>query len=183
VSDLPAEFALNDDEFEARLRDPTLITTHDEAIGILDEIDRSLAHIQTQIDAYAIESNGREMPPERQAWLRRAAYAGAMRRNERYRIIQRDKEIRGTKGLAQTPRKDPAIGIAKQQRLMVEADARKADKLAAHARQQVLIEDIAERRSAARMFIDVARERLTSNDFEAILNEAKRRRKESGGAT
>lgn len=165
--------ALPDDEFEARTRDPSLIATHDEAIVILDEIDEEIAHIQMQIDAYSIESNGREMPPDRQAWLRRAAYAGAMYRNERHRVMQRDKELRGTKSTAHISKKDPAIGLAKQQRLSLEAQAKREAAAAKREQHRIALEDIAERRSFARTFVRVAKERLPDAEFQAVSNEAK----------
>lgn len=173
--------ALDDNEFEARLRDPSLIATHEEAVAILEELDEEIAHIQMQIDAYSIESNGREMPPNRQAWLRRAAYAGAMQRNHRHRVIQRDKELRGTKYTAHTSQKDPTLGLAKQQRLSLEAQVKREAAAVKRERNRIALEDMAERRSFARTFVRSAKDLLTDNDFQAVSNMAKRRMTEENG--
>lgn len=160
---------LTDEEFEAKTADPSLIRTHEEAVAVLAELDEAIAHIQMQVDAYAVESNGREMPEDRQAWLRRASYACAMKRNHRHRVMQRDKEIRGTKGAATTARKDPAIGLAKQERLKIEANTRRIAKQAAHETALALVH-------IGRIFMLVAKDYLSPESYTAILAQAKKRR-------
>lgn len=120
----PAE--LTDEQITALIADPAKIETHEIALEIIGCLDAEIANIQVQIDAATIEANIRPLSAERQAWLRRASYAAAMRRQERHKVMQRDKEIRGTKGKAFTePKRNKEEGLLKQQRLMAEAEARR----------------------------------------------------------
>lgn len=129
---LAEQHDLTDDEITAFIADPATIPTHEIALEVIGCLDEEIANIQTQIDAAMIESNMRPLSEERQAWARRASYAAAMRRNERHRVMQRDKEIRGTKG--KPGQKDPnkaEAGKLKQERLKLEAETRRdAKKLA-----------------------------------------------------
>lgn len=121
---------LTDDQITALVDDPAKIETHEIALEVLAVLDAEIADIQSQVDAAIIEANARPLPPDRQAWLRRATYAGAMRRNERHKIFQRDKELRGTKNKGHTP-KDPLKAEAnkiKQERLREEATVRRKNK-------------------------------------------------------
>lgn len=117
---------LSEDAITALIADPALISSHEIALEVLDCLDCEIADIQTQIDAAQIESNAKPLSADRQAWLRRASYAAAMRRNERHRVMQRDKEIRGTKNAAQMkPRVDPEAQKLKQARLLAEQETRR----------------------------------------------------------
>lgn len=165
---------LDDEQFEARLRDPSLIATHEEAVMILEELDHDIAQIGMQIEAYSIEASTREMPEDRQAWLRRAAYAGAMKRNGRHRVIQRDRELRGTKNNG-TPPKDPALKLARKEAFILELSDRKLKREADVLRQRVALEAVADKRTLARMFQQVCKERLPDEQFQALLDEAKAR--------
>ncbi len=122
-----AEPELTDEQFQVMIDDPAHITSHDVALEVLGVLDGEIAEIQAQIDQAAVESITKPLSPERQAWLKRASYAAAMRRNERHRVMQRDKEIRGTKFHGGTP-KDPEVGRLKQARLLEEAQARRTAK-------------------------------------------------------
>lgn len=121
--------SLSEAEITALIADPTLIESHEIALEVLDCLDDEIANIQAQVDAAQIESNAKPLSPDRMRWLQRAAYAGAMRRNERHRVIQRDKELRGTK--ARNTPKDPdkaASNLIKQHRLATEAETRRETK-------------------------------------------------------
>lgn len=167
---------LTDDEITALIGDPANIESHEQALEIIETLDTEIANIQVQIDMLAIESNGRALPPERQNWLRRASYAAAMRRNERHRVMQRDKEIRGTKGRAQQEPKLPnEAKILKQQRLMEEAATRRAAKQADALRSQFALQDVAQRRrelaeqsSFNHHFVAEAKRRLPDETYEAL---------------
>lgn len=138
---------LTDDQITALIDDPAKIETHEQALTVLDCLDAEIANIQAQVDAAVIEANARPLASERQAWLRRATYAGAMRRNERHRVMQRDKELRGTKRPGIMPgSKTKEEKLAKQQRLLAEAEARKAAKQAEIERQKTQQMDLAQRR-------------------------------------
>ena len=117
--------SLTEEEITALIADPALISAHEIALEVLDCLDSEIANIQAQIDAAQIESNAKPLSADRQAWIRRASYAAAMRRNERHRVMQRDKELRGTKMLASLPRKDPEAQRIKQERLKMEAETRR----------------------------------------------------------
>lgn len=136
-----AATGLSDDEITALIADPAKIMSHETALEIIAVLDAEIANIQTQVDAATIEANVRPLTPERQAWLRRASYAGAMRRNERHRVYQRDKELRGTKGIGNMPPKDPhkaEANLLKQQRLADEAKTRRAKKELEREKQRTL---------------------------------------------
>jgi hypothetical protein len=174
--------ALDDDTIGRLLDDPALIETHEQAAELIDMLDREIANITAQIEA--AEMNRTASTERGQNWLRRATYARAMRINERIRVRQRDKEIRGTKGPAQTPpsglgREESAL---KQQRLMEEASARRAARAAdmerERTRQMELArakEELKASRAAAfeRRFVDAAKRLLPSETYRAIVDAAK----------
>lgn len=166
---------LDDEQFEARLKDPSIIATHEEAVAILEELDRNIAQIEMQIEAYSIEANSREMPEERQAWLRRAAYACAMKRNGRHRVMQRDRELRGTKNNGSTP-KDTSLKLARKEALILELSDRKLKREADVLRQRAALEAIADNRTLARVFQKICKEQLPDEQFQALLEAAKVRR-------
>jgi hypothetical protein len=129
VSELQAASDLTDDQITALISDPAKIETHEMALEVIGVLDAEIANIQTQIDAATIEANIRPLSSERQSWLKRASYAAAMRRNERHKVYQRDKELRGLKGRAFTePKHTKEEKALKQQRLLVEAETRRASK-------------------------------------------------------
>lgn len=138
---------LTDDEVTAFIADPAKITTHEIALEVIAVLDAEIASIQAKLDAAAIEHNGRPMAAERQDWVRRASYASAMKRNERFRVMQRDREIRMTKGPAMRAGKikDPEANRLKQSRLTEEALTRRADKQARAATEQTKQMEVAQR--------------------------------------
>lgn len=169
---------LSDDEFEARVRDPKLIETRDEAKSMLDELDEEIVRIQAQLDTYTTEAIIHAQTPERQAWFRRATYAAAMKRQERFKVYRREKELRGINLAGQKAKKDPTEGIAKQARLQAEAEASRAGKQAKVEAARTLQLEIGARKLFARKFMMVAKEMLTDEQFDAITDEAKRRGRE-----
>lgn len=125
-----SEPLLTDDEVTALIEDPAKITTHEIAMHVITVLDSEIASIQAQVDAAIIESNAKPLTEDRQAWLRRASYAGAIRKGQRHRVTQRDKEIRGTKNPANMePKVSKEEKLLKHQRLLEEAQARKAKSL------------------------------------------------------
>jgi len=119
-----------DDEVDRFIADPALIVTHETALEVLAVLDDEIASIQAQVDAAQIESNAKPMSHDRLQWLQRASYAAAMRRNERHKIMQRDKELRGTKNWGGNP-PDPTkkeANLLKQKRLADEVAIRRAAK-------------------------------------------------------
>lgn len=139
---------MTDDDVDRFIADPALITTHEQALEILETLDDEIASIQAQVDAAQIESNAKPLSPDRLAWVQRASYACAMRRNMRHRVMQRDKELRGTKNWGGKP-KDPdkkEANIIKQRRLADEVAIRKATKLADVLRLQNEREALAQQR-------------------------------------
>lgn len=117
---------LSENMITAFIADPARIPTHEIALEVLDCLDAEIADIHAQIEAARIESTVKPLSPDRQAWLRRACYAAAMRQNEHRRVMQRDKEIRGTKHAAQMkPRLDPEAQQMKQGRLLAEQETRR----------------------------------------------------------
>lgn len=171
---------LTDEDITAFIADPATIQTHEQALQIIEVLDAEIAEIQAQVDAAAIESNARPLSPDRQGWLRRASYAAAMRRGHRHRVMQRDKEIRHVKGAAQQqPKRSPEERLAKQTRLLAEAEARRTAKLAEAAKIRLALEDVAQRRrelkamaSFERAFIVEAEAMLSADVFAAIKEAA-----------
>ena len=130
--------ALTDDDVDRFIVDPALILTHEHALEVLAVLDDEIASIQAQIDAAQIESNAKPLAPDRLRWVRRASYAAAMRRNDRHKIYQRDKELRGTKNFGGNPpdHTKKEANLIKQQRLADEAATRKLAKQNEHLRLQ-----------------------------------------------
>ncbi len=158
---------LSDDDYEARIADTALIATHAEACAILVELDSNIAHIQTQIDLFATEATGRAMPENRRDWLRRAAYACAIQRSQRHRVLARDRELRNS-SIVQKAKKDREERMAQQARLTVEAEGRK---LAALVQQQ----QMQDARHYGRLFVKVAKERLPPETVGEIDAEVRAR--------
>jgi hypothetical protein len=168
---------LTDEEFERRLDDPSLIETHDEALGIIREVMANIASIDMQIEVYRgeVEISGHDtVSPDRHAWYRKALFARAFRRQEIDRVYKRDKELRGVTVSASSA-KDRKEGAAKQQRLQAEAEERRvAQQLKAETHRQATAQ--AERGGLRKHFLDAARDGLIPEMFEAIMADAQARR-------
>jgi len=139
---------LTDDDVDRFIADTALITAHEQALEILEMLDDEIASIQAQVDAAQIESNAKPLSHDRLAWVQRASYACATRRNMRHRVMQRDKELRGTKSWGGKP-KDPdkkEANLVKQQRLADEVAIRRAAKQADLLRLQNEREALAQKR-------------------------------------
>jgi hypothetical protein len=142
--DTESQYELTDDQITAFIGDPATIPDHDTALLVLDCLEAEIVNIQAQIDQAMAESTMRPLSEDRQAWLKRASYACAMRRNERHKVFMRDKEIRGTK-IQQGSRKSPAEveeRRLKQLRLMEEAAARREKAAAKRASDLVRVEEL-----------------------------------------
>jgi hypothetical protein len=137
--------SLSEDAITALIADPAAIPSHEVALEVLDVLDDEIANIQAQLDQAAAEAISRPLPPDRQAWYKRASYACAMRRNERHRIMVRDREIRNSKLFGGSP-KDPEAKRLKQARLLEEAQTRKAAKLLKVEQEKTRQMEIAQRR-------------------------------------
>lgn len=167
---------LTDEQVTAFIEDPATIESHEDALEVLAVLDAEIADIQVQVDAATIEANIRPLSEERQAWLRRASYAGAMRRNERHKVMQRDREIRRVKGAAQMePRRSKEEKILRQQRLLVEAETRREQKRAEGLRQANLQTELSLKkreldaaRSLDRRFMGAAKRLLAPELYEQI---------------
>lgn len=142
---------LTDDQITAYIEDPASILTHEVAISVYECLDNEIASIQTQIDAAMIEANLRPLSEERQAWAKRASFAAAVKRNQRHKVYQRDKELRGVKGKAFTePKHSKEEKLLKQQRLLIEAETRRdAKKLALQVAKNREMEIAQQRRDLA----------------------------------
>lgn len=170
---------VSDDDLDRFIADPALISTHEEALEVISALDAEIASIKAQVDAAQIEANVRPLSLDRQSWLKRAAYACAMRQNERHKVMQRDKELRGIKlwlGNPPDPTKKEA-NIVKQKRLADEVAAKRLAKQIEHDKLQNERELLAQKRREfqasrdrefERAFVNAAREYLSAGDFEAI---------------
>lgn len=150
----PPELTLTDDQITALIDDPATILTHEIALYVIDTLDAEIAQIQSQIDATQIRYNNATIPAETDAWLRRAAYARAMRRNARHRVMQRDKEIRGTKFQTAPNVEKKQANLLRQERLKTDAEMRRKEK-----RKEVRY---------ARAFVKAARAHLAADEFKRI---------------
>lgn len=72
--------------------------------------------------------------------------------------------------------KDPAILLAKHERLKLEAIAQQQARTTRYTALQLALAETAERRAFATMFVNVAREKLSDADYLAICAEANTRR-------
>ena len=172
-------FGMDEDEFNKFIDDPSLIETHEKALVILDILDSEIANIQVQLDAARIEANGEPLPPERQAWLKRASYAAAMRRNARLRVYQRDKEIRYVKGKAVTDPKDKEVKLVKQQRLRAEVEDRRLKRQQAIEAEKTHQMLIAHGRRFSTIFREEAKRLLPTDTYEQIVAATNQRLEES----
>ncbi len=138
---------LTDDQVTAFIADPATIPSHEIALAVAEVLEAEIASIQAQVDAAQIESNAKPLSPDRRAWVQRASYAAAMRRNELRRILNRDKEIRGTKHWSD--KNAPEIAQAKllkQERLKIEAEDRRLSKQLRHQEQITRQMELADKR-------------------------------------
>lgn len=155
-----------DEQITAMISDPATISSHEQALEVIQCLENEIADIQSQVDCAQIEANARPLGEDRQKWLRRATYAAAMRKHELHRVVQRDKELRGTKGSAKTEAKrDPGEGILKQERLKSEADLRRERLNIERERLQIARDQLAVERSRYRKFYDTARRLLPAEKF------------------
>lgn len=119
---------LDDDQLLDLADDPKAIESREIAAEVIDCLDHKIAGIQAQLDLALIEAAGQPLSVDRQDWVRRASYAKSMAINSRHRVIARDKTLARDKG-KHVP--DPAKAETqklKQERLMLEAEARREAK-------------------------------------------------------
>lgn len=167
----------SDDQITALIADPLQIANHETAMEVIAVLDAEIADIQAQIDAAMIQATVRPLTPDREAWMRRAAYAAAMRRNDRHKVYQRDKELRGTKGPARTsPKKDPSVLLAKQERLKAEADDRREKRALKIAEVRLAQEQLEATRTKNACFVAAARALLPPDLLARVEKEAQARR-------
>jgi hypothetical protein len=176
---MDAEVGFLDDEFEAKVRDTALISTHAEALAMIEEIDMNAADIQAQIDAFRIEMVARvgEMPQHRLDWCRRASCALAMRRVERERILKRDRELRGVYEKAAA---NAALGVTKAERKLAgianftaQSEAAKAKSVARAADLELERQRLINKLDVNRHFVAIAKKKLSAEQFEAIHQAAR----------
>lgn len=174
------EKMLTEDEVNGMINDPATIETHEQAIEIMDILNQEISSIQSQIDAAQIRSNAKPMDLDEENWLKRASFACSIRKREYHKVCQRDKEIRGTKGKAFTPPKHtPEEKILKQQRLLEEAQVKKAKRLLEIETQKRIQSEAAERNRQMKIqesfyykFSQAAHDFLDENTYAEICNRA-----------
>ena len=159
---------LSDDEFAGYEADPSTIPDHDTAIAMLDELDVEIAKIQVQLDAYQIQVLEGRATVKSQQWMVAATYAQNMKKALRIRVSRRDRELRHI-SLAQ-PKKDPAIGLAKQERLRTEAQARRDTTQARHIEAQNVARQLAATKDFAQRFVKVAQARLPAETYQTLYD-------------
>lgn len=169
-----------DAQVTAEIADPSLIVTFSRCMEIIGMLDIEISGIERQLEVARAEAAVMALSSERQGWLRRAAGALSFKKSERLRVWKRGRELRGVKGPAQTPpRQDRAEAIAKQERLKVEAEARKAGKQALAAASQAHAHELVAAANWRKHFVAVANERMNQEEFQQWVAEAKRRAKPS----
>jgi hypothetical protein len=161
---------LSDEQISALIEDPLQIEDVVTAIHVLGVLDAEIASIDAQLDAASVEARARPLPADREEWFRRASYAGAMRRREYHRVNQRYREIRGAKGLGQTPASEAKKleKAAKHQRLLAEAEDRKEKRALKHAEARLAQERLDMERSRRSLFFKVAHELLPPDTLKRI---------------
>ena len=131
---------LSVDEIREFVWHPEDIETWDQADAVLEWLEATVLDVSAQIEAHlaqiaagmSVEETGAD--PD---WLRRATKAKLGYQIAKNRTIKRRKQILGITGVAETPRKDPAVELAKQARLQEEAALRR-EALALTTQQVVL---------------------------------------------
>lgn len=171
-----------DDWATAYIDDPAKIDTHELALNVVEVLEREIASIQAQIDAAQIEANIRPLSDARINWVKRASYAVSMRRQELHRVMQRDKELRGTKNYGGKPR-DPdkkEANLIKQQRLADEVAIRRAAKQAEvlklqNAQHALALKrrEFSARQAYERRFVEAAKQYLPSDQFDYLCTQAR----------
>lgn len=176
---------LSDGEISDLIEDPAKIQDHATAIVVIETLESEIAAIQAQLDLAVVRASLRPMSPAAEAWFRRASYAGSLRRRELHRVIQRDRELRGTKGSAVTPpKRDKEAGRIKQERLLLEAQNRKAalqtkhtELMLEHQRLGLERTKLKQLRSLEYHFHQVAMATLPPTLYEQVYKEAETRNK------
>lgn len=181
MSDRPG---LSDAAFNAKLDDAALIETREEALILIAELERIISDITVQIELFHYTIAAERTTDKLRDWLKRASGARQGFRLDRERVLRREQELRSVlradeivqKQLRnQHPKKlEASEGVAKQERLRAEAEARKAVVVAKH---QAAMEyaRISAETNRARRFQEVAHDLLPSETFEEIVREMKRR--------
>ena len=158
---------LADPRIAGFIHSPNTILTADECNEVLVALDRSIAHMEAQSAGYQSGDLNREA-----SWFRRLSYALSMRRSEKRRVERRSRELRGIDTLrAQLAegRGTPAEAkLAKEQRLLADAETRKAQKMSAAAGRQIAAMEASYKNRMARRFMAAARETLPEDVFLAI---------------
>lgn len=181
MSDRPG---LSDAAFNAKLDDAALIETREEALILIAELERIISDITAPTELFHYTIAAERATDKLRDWLKRASGARQGFRLDRERVLRREQELRSVlradeivqKQLRnQQPKKlEASEGVAKQERLRAEAEARKAVVVAKH---QAAMEyaRISAETNRARRFQDVAHDLLPSETFEEIVREMKRR--------
>lgn len=161
---------LADSQILAYIKNPHTIETAEQCSEVIEALDRSIAHMEAQDASYQVGDIRRD-----DGWFKRMRYALAMRRNEKRRIERRSREIRGVETEAQLTlktRETDAARLLKEQRLLVDAEARRAKRLGQAAAAQILATETSYRNRLARRFMDTAREILPEEVFRDIEHRA-----------
>lgn len=145
--------------------DPTLIQTHSECLHLMALIDYEVADMKAQIERKLF---GAEINAELTDWLYTIHLAMTYRRAERHRIYMRDRELRNLAVHFNKPSKDSTEGIAKQERLKVEAMRNMEKSKAATAKARALEEEAITQRSFYRRFHTSARMLLDAATFDKV---------------
>jgi hypothetical protein len=167
-------------------RDPSHLTDREVILGLLVELDDEICSITRELDTAAMAWLIEPPSPAAVAWAKRATYARAMRYQAKHRLILRERELRGIARdieNARSGKKDPVVLAAREVRLAEEAArgrvAREAEVLKLKNQReelQVRAQRMGEMRSINRIFVEIMRERMLASDFEAVMEEVKRRR-------
>lgn len=176
---------LTDDEIETLINRPDQIESREQGWEIIEIIDAEIANIDAQIAV--AESEGRISPlsEDRRDWLRRAAYARAMKANERDRVYRRCKYFRFMKGPDNQESTEAAKTKAeanriKQERLKIEGEAKRLKR--ANEAETIRLEqmkiaqlkrEIKARQSLQHHFVQIAAEHLLQLTYDEIMNAAR----------
>lgn len=181
MSDRPG---LSDAAFNAKLDDAALIETREEALILIAELERIISDITVQIELFHYTIAAERATDKLRDWLKRASGARQGFRLDRERVLRREQELRSVlradeivqKQLRnQQPKKlEASEGVAKQERLRAEAEARKAVVVTKHQAAMEYARISAETNRAPR-FQEVAHDLLPSETLEEIVHEMKRR--------
>lgn len=160
-------------------KNPKQLLTDEECQFIINQLSDEIAIIDAERDVFDANWFDQLIPDDEAAWYHRATTAASYKRQQRYKIIKRSKELRG---ITQQAKHDPAVKIAKYQKNIEKqkaqqeiAAAKRVTNAAKHEALQIQRQTLSLEKSNLKMFKATAYDLLDEDKFNEIRREADRR--------